>query len=148
MAYILLWRNMVNYFYLVSNSCAGLVELEEGELTGKEIKTESHTLGRMSYGKPPATKKVNEPCHEKTCLQCFQPGLTQTGLYNYRRWLEVRNFEFWKRRDCSTYIAKSKGTVQLHGYPLAHLCFCFWICKICFWICKKQVQCGSNNLHH
>ena len=37
---------------------AGLVELEEGELSGKEIKTESHTLGRLSFGKPPATKKV------------------------------------------------------------------------------------------
>ena len=36
-----------------------------------------------------------ELCHEKTCLQGFQPGSTQTGLYVYshRRWL--KRLEFW-----------------------------------------------------
>lgn len=43
-------------FVIAQNT--GLVELEEGELNGKEIKTESHSVGRMSFGKPPATKKV------------------------------------------------------------------------------------------
>ena len=29
-----------------------------------------------------------KPYYEKTCLLGFQPGLTQTRLYNHRRWLE------------------------------------------------------------
>ena len=34
----------------------------------------------------------NEPRCEKTCLRSFRLGLTKTGLYNYRRWLEASNF--------------------------------------------------------
>ena len=30
-----------------------------------------------------------EPRCEKTGLQGFRPGLTQTGLYSHRRWLEA-----------------------------------------------------------
>ena len=30
-----------------------------------------------------------EPQHEKTCLWGFRTGLTETGLYNHRRWLEA-----------------------------------------------------------
>ena len=30
-----------------------------------------------------------EPRFEKTGLRGFRPGPTQTGLYNYRRWLEA-----------------------------------------------------------
>ena len=37
-----------------------------------------------------------EPRREKTSLQGFQPGPTQTGLYNQRRWLDARNFGFRK----------------------------------------------------
>ena len=37
---------------------SGATEVEEGELNGKEIKTESHTLGRMRFAKPPVVKKV------------------------------------------------------------------------------------------
>ena len=32
---------------------------------------------------------LNEPCCEKTGLQGFRPGPTQTGLYCNRRWLEA-----------------------------------------------------------
>ena len=32
-------------------------------------------------------------CREKTCLQGFEPGQTQTGLYSYRKWLEASNSE-------------------------------------------------------
>ena len=38
----------------------------------------------------------NEPRSEKTGLRGFRPGLTQTGLYSHRRWLEARNFGFRK----------------------------------------------------
>ena len=31
----------------------------------------------------------NEPRPEKTGLGGFRPGLTQTRLYNHRRWLEA-----------------------------------------------------------
>ena len=30
-------------------------------------------------------KSTYEPGHEKTSLQGFRPGLTQTGLYSHRR---------------------------------------------------------------
>ena len=33
--------------------------------------------------------KVHEPVHEKTNNLGFRPGLTQTGLYSHRRWLEA-----------------------------------------------------------
>ena len=33
---------------------------------------------------------------EKTCLQGFRPGLTQTGLYSHRRYPETWNFVFRK----------------------------------------------------
>ena len=35
---------------------------------------------------------INEPVREKTNNLGFRPGLTQTGLYNHRRWLEAGNF--------------------------------------------------------
>ena len=34
-------------------------------------------------------KHKNEPRCEKTGLQGFRPGRTQTGLYSHRRWLEA-----------------------------------------------------------
>lgn len=37
----------------------GVSETEEGEYTDSELRTESHTLGRMTFGKPPATKKIS-----------------------------------------------------------------------------------------
>ena len=42
-----------------------------------------------------------EPFNVKTCLQCFLPGLTQTGLCSHTRWLEYLNFKFRKQKDCS-----------------------------------------------
>lgn len=36
----------------------GVSEVEEGEFTDTEIRTESHTVGRLSFGKPPETKKI------------------------------------------------------------------------------------------
>ena len=33
--------------------------------------------------------RLFEPRSEKTGLQGFRPGPTQTGLYSYRRWLEA-----------------------------------------------------------
>ncbi|KAL5004322.1 hypothetical protein ScPMuIL_017778 [Solemya velum] len=36
----------------------GVCELEEGHMVGQEIKMESHTLGRLTFGKEPKTKKI------------------------------------------------------------------------------------------
>ena len=33
---------------------------------------------------------IFEPCHEKTCLRGFRPGLTETRLYSQRRWLGLK----------------------------------------------------------
>ena len=37
---------------------------------------------------------IIEPVREKTNNLGFRPGLTQTGLYSHRRWLEAGNFVF------------------------------------------------------
>ena len=34
-------------------------------------------------------ESLNEPHHEKTCLRGFREGVTQSGLYSHRRWLEA-----------------------------------------------------------
>ena len=39
----------------------------------------------------------NEPRCEKTGLQGFRPGPTQTGLYSHRRWLEVKILDLGSR---------------------------------------------------
>ena len=40
--------------------------------------------------------QLYEPCREKTGLQGFRPGLTQTELCKHRRWLEAGNSRFRK----------------------------------------------------
>ena len=37
----------------------------------------------------PVSQLIYEPRCEKTGLQGFQPGPTQTRLYSHRRWLEA-----------------------------------------------------------
>ena len=61
---------------------------------------------------PPHTLLLYEPCHEKTGLWDFRPGLTQTGLYNNRKLLEASNFGFRKYRDCTIYLAKTKVLIR------------------------------------
>ena len=41
----------------------------------------------VCYGSP--LRKVSEPVGDKTDNLGFRPGLTQTGLYSHRRWLEA-----------------------------------------------------------
>ena len=49
-------------------------------------------MRRLEKALAPAT----EPRCEKTGLQGFRPGPTQTGLCSHRRWLEAWNFGFRK----------------------------------------------------
>ena len=55
---------------------------------------------------------INEPRREKTGLRGFRPGLTQTELYSHRRRLDVRNFEFKKKRNYSIHVAKTKALIS------------------------------------
>ena len=48
----------------------------------------------------------------KTGLRGFRPGLTQTRLYNYIKWLEARNFGFRKKRDCTIRVTKTKTLIS------------------------------------
>ena len=42
----------------------------------------------------------------------FRTGLTQTGLYKHRRWLEASNFGFRKNRNVQcTHVAKAKALI-------------------------------------
>ncbi|KAL4220556.1 THAP domain-containing protein 4 [Mactra antiquata] len=47
-----------NKLALIIAQNLGVCELEEGEVNGQQITTESHTLGRLTFGKDPATKKI------------------------------------------------------------------------------------------
>ena len=61
------------------------------------------------------TRKLHftyEPGCEKTGLRSFRPGTTQTGLYSNRKWLEARNFEYRKYRDCIMDKAKTKALIS------------------------------------
>ena len=49
--------------------------------------------------------------HEKTGLRGFRPGLTQTVLCSYRRWLEARNLGC-RKRDCTIRIVKTKALIS------------------------------------
>ena len=52
------------------------------------------------------------PRHEKTCLRSFQPGPTQTGIYNLKRWLEAWHFTYRKERDCSIYAMETEAMIS------------------------------------
>ena len=54
---------------------------------------------------------MHEPLHEKTNNFGFRPGPTQTGLYKHRR-LEVGNFGFRKKRNCTIRVAKTKAMIS------------------------------------
>ena len=53
-----------------------------------------------------------EPRREKICLQGFQPGPTQNGLYRHGWWLEAWNFRVWKKREYTIQIAKTKALIS------------------------------------
>ena len=57
------------------------------------------------------TNKITEPRCEKTDLRSFRPSLTQTRLYNHRRWLEAWNSGFRKKRNRTIYVAKTKALI-------------------------------------
>ena len=88
----------------------------------------SITVTRMlSLADRPPTASVtvtcnqNGLCHEKTRLQGFRPGPTQTRLYSHR-WLEASNFGFWKKWDRTIYVAKTNAliscTITMHQGPV------------------------------
>ena len=66
------------------------------------------------YRKCPTVRRTfgNTASCEKTGLQGFRPGPTQTRLYSHRRWSEARNFGFRKKRDCTIYVAKTKALIS------------------------------------
>ena len=53
-----------------------------------------------------------EPQRQKTGLPGFRPGVTQTGLGNHWRWLEIWNFGLGKKRDCTIRVAKTKALIS------------------------------------
>ena len=67
-----------------------------------------------------------EPCLGKTCLQGFRPGMTKTGLYGHRRWLETLNFRL--RREIYFTACKAKTKVQM-SCTTTGLHLCFRLCK-------------------
>ena len=73
-----------------------------------------------------------EPRCEKTGLRGFRLGLTQTGLYSHRRWLEALNFVFRNMRDCTIYVAKTKALISFAIIAKLIYVFVFAYAKIRF----------------
>ena len=69
-------------------------------LTGRD-KSNLESVSQRCQAQGLAPEKVSGPRGENTCLRGFRPGLTQTGLYNNRRWLEAGNFGSRKKRGCT-----------------------------------------------
>ena len=53
-----------------------------------------------------------EPWREKTGLQGFRPGLTQTGLYSHKSRLEAWNFRKKKKRNYTIHVVKTKALIS------------------------------------
>ena len=70
-----------------------------------------------------------EPRCEKTGLQSFRQGPTQTGLYSHRRWLEGFKFRIKVGKGLYCPCSENKDADQLRGYREAVLRICFRICK-------------------
>ena len=64
--------------------CQGIVR----EMSGNFVST--------GVWQPCSCLLIHEPRCEKTGLWDFQPGLTQTRLYNHIKWLEAGNLVFRK----------------------------------------------------
>ena len=69
-----------------------ITEFNESQVNPEPIVIEETDLLMEQYLSPRklvSFSGIFELCLVKTCLQGFRPGLTQTRLYNHKRWLEV-----------------------------------------------------------
>ena len=55
----------------------------------------------------------------------FGPGLTQTKLYSYWRWLQAWNFVFRKKRYCTIQVAKTKTLISLTAKLICVIVFAY-----------------------
>ena len=60
---------------------------------------------------------------QKTGLRGIQPGMTKTGLYSHRRWLEACNFVFRKERDCTIRIRGNRKVICDFVFAYAKILF-------------------------
>ncbi|KAK2154817.1 hypothetical protein LSH36_256g02036 [Paralvinella palmiformis] len=71
----------------VSAQNTGLAEVEEGTYNEKEkeLRFESHTVGRLTFGKPPVTKKIARifHCHGDTLEQIVDMETVNTAMTNH-----------------------------------------------------------------
>ena len=73
-----------------------------------------------------------EPRCEKTSLQGFRPGPSQTGLCNCRKCLEAWTFGFRKLRNCTIRVAKTKALISFAVTAKLICVFVFTYTKIRF----------------
>ena len=50
-------------------------------------------------------------------LIMINPTPTHIGLYSHCRWLEAQNFRFWKKRDSTISVAKTKALISCAVLP-------------------------------
>ena len=73
---------------------------------------DEHPLHMEPAKRPGRNRDTCEPHCGKTYLLGLRPGQTQIGLYNHRKWLEVPNFGFRKKSDCTIYVVKTKMLIS------------------------------------
>ena len=69
-------------------------------------------LAKANYAGLFAGLEIFESHRDKTSLQGFRPGMTQTGLYSLRRRLEAWNLEFKKKRNLEFKKKRNLQSVQ------------------------------------
>jgi len=62
---------IVILFILLLMWYTGLAEVEEGEVNGQELLLASTSVGRMSFGVPPAVQQVNHLHNSDDWIDCI-----------------------------------------------------------------------------
>ena len=75
--------------FLLDNFPASILLLEEQAQLQTSDWSVQHTVTEMQLYSNNKERRSNEPRRENTGFHGFRPGLTQTGLYTFRRWLEA-----------------------------------------------------------
>ena len=68
----------------------------------------------------------------------FQQGLTQTGLYSHKRFLEAGNFGLRKKRNCTIRVAKTKALISFAVTAKLICAFVFRLCRLLVFPCGSS----------